>query len=100
MNILLIGKRMVGYFINAVNPQPKKREERKQKSNFCDVIHLVSVDVSKSTVANYHTAVRSFIQFCHYKEIPLSSISSLKIHQYDAWLRDKGICANTRSCYL
>ena len=100
MNILLIGKRMVGYFINAVNPQPKKREKRKKKSNFCDVIHLVSVDVSKSTAANYRTAVRSFIQFCHYKEIPLSSISSLKIHQYDAWLRDKGVCANTRSCYL
>lgn len=63
MNILLVGKRMVGYFINVVNPQPKKLEKRKQKSNFCDVIHLVSVDVSKSTAANYRTAVRSFIQF-------------------------------------
>ena len=100
MNILLVSKKAFGWIKKKLKVHPKKLEKRQQRSTFSDVISLASSGVSKSTLANYRTAVRSFLQFCHHKEILLSNISSLKLQQYDLWLQHKGVCANTRLCYF
>lgn len=55
---------------------------------------------SPSTNANYLTALRSFADFTEGKEITLDDLNEPLIKAYEHWLREKGVCLNTISCYM
>ena len=55
---------------------------------------------SPSTNANYLTALRSFATFAAGKEITLDDLNEPPIKAYEHWLREKGVCLNTISCYM
>lgn len=52
-----------------------------------------------STVNNYLTALRSFIGFAG-ENLLLSDFNQQIIEQYQQFLKSKGICLNTISCYM
>lgn len=55
---------------------------------------------SPSTINNYQTAIRSFQKYLGGEDIHLDSICHDTMKSYERWLRDKGICLNTISCYM
>ena len=63
-------------------------------------VDSASKGVSESTKGNYHTAVRSFHRFNKGNDIALSGITADKVKAYEWWLRKRGVCNNTISCYL
>ena len=63
-------------------------------------VTVASKGVSESTKGNYHTAVRSFHRFNKGNDIALSGITADKVKAYEWWLRKRGVCNNTISCYL
>jgi len=84
--------------------RPKKRVGKPDKAanatflgNF---VTVASKGVSESTKGNYHTAVRSFHRFNKGNDIALSGITADKVKAYEWWLRKRGVCNNTISCYL
>ena len=56
--------------------------------------------LSVSTVRNYHTALRSFSSFLDGTDIPVHSLTPHLVSLYADWLTDRGVSANTASCYL
>ncbi|WP_373727789.1 phage integrase SAM-like domain-containing protein, partial [Bacteroides heparinolyticus] len=56
--------------------------------------------VGRSTAENYRTAVRSFVRFNSGRDVPLSALDAETLRRYERWLRDRGVCPNTSSCYL
>ena len=56
--------------------------------------------VSISTAENYRTAVRSFIRFSGGTDVPVSALDADSVRNYERWLRDRGVCPNTSSCYM
>lgn len=56
--------------------------------------------VSPSTGRNYLTAARSLLCFAGAADLPLSAIDATLVRRYERWLCDRGISANTSSCYL
>lgn len=64
-----------------------------------DCVNVVSDCVSKSTVTNYKTALRSFAAFCReYGNDGLMTAATMT--SYQQWLSQRGIRRNTSSCYL
>ncbi|MGI6816831.1 phage integrase SAM-like domain-containing protein, partial [Bacteroides sp. KG122] len=55
---------------------------------------------SRSTAGNYRTAVRSFVRFNSGRDVPLSALSAETLRRYERWLRERGVCPNTSSCYM
>lgn len=64
-----------------------------------DAAATVSGSVSKSTVTNYNTALRSFAAFCreHGND---SRMTAATMTSYQQWLSQRGVRRNTSSCYL
>lgn len=56
--------------------------------------------LSVSTVRNYHTALQSFSTFLDGTDIPVRSLTPHLVSLYADWLTERGISANTASCYL
>ena len=54
---------------------------------------------STSTMANYRTAIQSLSQYLD-GDIPLHEFNADLLCGYERWLRQKGICLNTISCYM
>jgi len=52
-----------------------------------------------STMTNYQTALRSFVQYLEH-DIPMSKIDTVLISGYEHWLRTHNISLNTISCYM
>ena len=61
---------------------------------------VAAKEVSEATAANYRTAVRAFIAFHQGRDIALASLSKELVSRYERWLRERGCCRNTVSCYL
>jgi len=59
----------------------------------------VAVCRSASTMSNYLTAIRSLFKYLG-RDIPLSSLDTHVIAGYERWLKQRGICLNTVSCYM
>lgn len=55
---------------------------------------------SYNTMKNYETAIRSFLSFSGKQEIPINDITAERIAAWQMWLRQKGVCLNTISCYI
>ena len=53
-----------------------------------------------STADNYATALRSLLAFHGKKDISFAEVDSRLIDAYGEWLRRKGICKDTLSCYM
>ena len=62
---------------------------------------LASAERTKSykTSANYATALRSLLNFLGSEE-KLQTLSPEVIEAYQHWLRERGLCLNTISCYM
>ncbi|MBQ7421505.1 MAG: site-specific integrase [Prevotella sp.] len=56
--------------------------------------------VQTSTAENYFTAVRSLQRFNGQWKLRIEDISIPLIDDYQRWLRDRGLTANTSSCYI
>ena len=54
---------------------------------------------SNSTIENYLTALRSFISFTG-EFLTIDDINPLLMEHYQQYLKSKGICLNTISCYM
>lgn len=52
-----------------------------------------------STVENYLTALRSFVAFAG-EHLLLADFTPLLMEQYQHFLKEKGVCLNTISCYM
>lgn len=64
-----------------------------------DSVSIISDSVSKSTVINFNTALRSFSIFC--REYGDSApMTAYTMSAYQQWLSGKGIRRNTSSCYI
>ncbi|RRD90858.1 recombinase [Bacteroides heparinolyticus] len=75
----------------------KERRTVPMLSVFTDAATKV---VSRSTADNYRTAVRSFLRFNGSRDVPLSALNADTLRRYERWLRDRGVCPNTSSCYM
>jgi site-specific recombinase XerD len=64
-----------------------------------DIIQSLEPSRSKSTVDNYRTALRSFIGFAG-RDITTRRISARTMEAYQRWLKQRGVCPNTSSCYM
>lgn len=53
-----------------------------------------------STARNYQTALNSFRLFCHSNIISFKDITSKLTSAYEQWLKQRGVCLNTISCYM
>ena len=53
-----------------------------------------------STADNYATALRSLLAFHGKKDISFAEVDSRLIDAYGEWLRRRGICKDTLSCYM
>lgn len=53
-----------------------------------------------STAGNYATALRSLLAFHGKKDISFAEVDSRLIDAYGEWLRRRGICKDTLSCYM
>ena len=53
-----------------------------------------------STADNYATALRSLLAFHGKKDISFAEVDSRLVDAYGEWLRRKGICKDTLSCYM
>ena len=56
--------------------------------------------MSRSTADNYRTAMRSFVRFNGGRDVPLSALNADTLRRYERWLRERGVCPNTSSCYM
>ncbi|WP_315087576.1 phage integrase SAM-like domain-containing protein, partial [Bacteroides heparinolyticus] len=63
-------------------------------------VRVAACGLSRSTADNYRTAVRSFVRFNGGRDVPLSALDAETLRRYERWLRDRGVCPNTSSCYL
>lgn len=55
---------------------------------------------SASTCDNYATALRSFARFLGGEDVAVEALGATLIGQYCSWLEERGVGANTQSCYL
>lgn len=53
-----------------------------------------------STAVNYRAALRSFSKFRRGRDLPLSRVSADLAADYESWLKRRGSCLNTISCYM
>ena len=77
---------------------------RKGSTSF---FHYMSSEVRRmassgrySTSRNYATALRSFRTFCSVSNLSFRSVTPSLLSDYENWLKRRGICLNTISCYL
>lgn len=52
------------------------------------------------TARNYLTSLKSFLAFCNGVEVPVKTIASDMMEDYQAWLEERGVCRNTTSFYM
>lgn len=52
-----------------------------------------------STARNYHTALRSLLDFCGHRPLSFSELNSTLMAEYERWLKNK-VTLSTVSCYL
>ena len=52
------------------------------------------------TARNYLTSLKSFLTFCNGVEVPVKTIASDMMEDYQAWLEERGVCSNTTSFYM
>lgn len=64
------------------------------------VIRQYSDDGRHSTSRNYRTALTSIRTFCQNKDLSFRQLTPRLIKSYEQWLRQRGICPNTISCYM
>ena len=62
-------------------------------------MQLQSIGKTPSTMRNYATAINSLKSFLG-SEILLATLDQCRLSGYEHWLRNKGICLNTVSCYM
>jgi len=81
----------------------KRRAETPTTGQFLssahDIVSDLSATVSKSTLINYNTALRSLMAFCHDngRNAPMTADT---MAAYQQWLAQKGIRRNSSSCYI
>ena len=93
------------HFKRAFSFGEKKTEKRVRKPQkisptLSGFVHAAAEGVSLSTQENYRTAVRSFIRFSGGTDVPVSALDADSVRNYERWLRDRGVCPNTSSCYM
>ena len=84
----------------AIAKREQNRAIVKKQVSLSTFLPVASRGMSSSTVANYQTAVRSFIRFGGGRDMPLSGINCRLVACYERWLHENGVCPNTSSCYL
>lgn len=94
------GKHILPTGTHPVREKQQNRAVAKKRVSLSALLPVASQGVSRSTVENYKTAVRSFIRFGGGRDMPLSSIDCRLVACYKRWLRENGVCPNTSSCYL
>ena len=78
----------------------KVRKARAAAPTLSSFVRVAARGLSRSTAENYRTAVRSFVRFNGGRDVPLSALDAETLRRYERWLRDRGVCPNTSSCYL
>ncbi|WP_164996510.1 tyrosine-type recombinase/integrase [Bacteroides zoogleoformans] len=78
----------------------QKRRRERVAPRLSGFVHAAAEGVSPSTQENYRTAVRSFIRFSGGTDVPVSALDADSVRSYERWLRDRGVCPNTSSCYM
>ena len=101
---------ILSYFRNAgvlqragsIDRSSTKKKIRKERAAplLSSFVHAAARGLSRSTADNYRTAVRSFVRFNGGRDVPLSALDAETLRRYERWLRDRGVCPNTSSCYL
>jgi len=76
-----------------------KTDARLLATTALDAIEELAPSHSQSTIANYMTAVRSFLQFAG-REVRIEQIDIQMLKNYEHWLRQNGLNLNTISCYM
>lgn len=56
--------------------------------------------IGKPVAQNHATALRSFIKFHGNGALPFSEVNGNKMMEYEAWLKQQGLCRNSTSCYM
>ena len=52
------------------------------------------------TASIYETAKRSFSRFRHGEDVRIDKIDNVLMNQYEIYLKNNGVCANSISCYM
>ena len=87
-------------FTHRRNTERKENKKRDTALTFSSFVHTAARGMSSSTADNYRTAVRSFVRFNGGRDVPLSALNADTLRRYERWLRDRGVCPNTSSCYM
>lgn len=88
-------------------PQESKPVRRRKISSSASFLAFAEKEISRleenqrfSTARNYRTALSSFSKFRKGRDISLSRVSAEMAMDYESWLKQKGSCLNTISCYM
>ena len=63
-------------------------------------INQTSAAGQHSTARNYRTALNSLRKFCRTKDLSFHEFNLRLVSVYEQWLKQRGICLNTISCYM
>lgn len=95
------------YIYRSKHSATKEEKQIKEKGSKLDYSDLAMKEIERaynnkcfSTARNYGTALRSFQQFMKTKNIPVHLVTADRMEDYQKWLRQKGVCLNTVSCYM
>lgn len=81
-----------------------KRNDEKMSVGIRELMEMEAPAIKKfhsySTVKNYETAIKSYLTFQGKADASLSDITAEQVNGWQQWLRKKGVCLNSISCYM
>lgn len=87
--------------------QERKPSKRKKRTPSASFLSFAEKEISRleqnqrfSTARNYRSALNSFSKFRKGRDISLARLSADMAMDYESWLKQKGACLNTISCYM
>lgn len=80
--------------------QRKSSDSPYAKKTFAQASQRFMNSVEPKTRQNYVSALVSLKKFNGGKDMLLSSVTARKMAMYERWLKSRGICNNTISCYM
>ncbi|WP_455673685.1 tyrosine-type recombinase/integrase [Phocaeicola sp.] len=88
-------------------PKESKSVGKRKKLSSASFLAFAEKEISRleqnqrfSTARNYRTALSSFTKFRRGKDISLFRLSADMATDYESWLKQRGSCLNTISCYM
>ena len=82
------------------HPEKSRAKAATQDLTLRALSRTIIKEASHKTAANYVTALRSIAAFNNGCDVTLRQLRPPFLTAYEQWLRERGVCPNTSSCYM